>query len=106
MSLVGSLITIAAMIFGTIDFSDRSSLDSNGQINLQGKTINFSAGSRILNFSLFNVTNSQINLTATESVAIDRALLTAQVGQRSGLIDEAITDTGGDITITRTSSCC
>ena len=86
--------------FGTIDFSDRSSLDSNGQINLQGKTINFSAGSRILNFSLFNVTNSQINLTATESNLDRRALLTTQVGQRSGLIDEAITDTGGDITIT------
>jgi len=89
--------------FGAIDFSDRSSIDSNGQINLQGKTISFSAGSRILNFSQFNVTNSQIDLTATDSIAIDRGLLTTQVGQRNGLIDEAITDRGGDITFTTQS---
>ena len=86
--------------FGAIDFKDGASIRSNGRTNFQGKTINFSANSGILNFSQANETNSQINLTATESIAIDRGLLITQVGQRSGLIDEAITNTGGDIVIT------
>ena len=83
--------------FGEIDFSDGASIRSNGRTYFRGKTINFSADSGILNFSQANETNSQINLTATESISLDRGLLITQVGQRSGLIDEAIINTGGDI---------
>ena len=85
--------------FGEIDFSNGALVRSNGQTHFQGKTINFAANSGILNFSQANETNSQIDLTATESISIDRGLLTTQVGQISESIEEAITNAGGNIII-------
>ena len=83
---------------GKIDFRDRTLINS-GRVNLRGETIEFSAGSGILDFNQFGETNNSINLNATKSIEIDDGLLLTQMGQRSGLIDEAINGDGGDIII-------
>ncbi|MEN9518913.1 MAG: hypothetical protein RLZZ381_1501, partial [Cyanobacteriota bacterium] len=67
--------------------------------NFQGKTINFSAGSGILDFNQLSETKSKINLQASESIDLDAGLLITQVGLRSGLNEEAIANAGGDIII-------
>jgi filamentous hemagglutinin family protein len=85
--------------FGKIDLSSRALINSSGQVNFQGKTINFSAGSGILDFNQLSETKSKIDLQASESIDLDAGLLITQVGLRSGLNQEAIANAGGDIII-------
>jgi filamentous hemagglutinin family protein len=83
--------------FGTIDLSDRALINSSGKVNFQGKTINFSSGSGILDFNQLSKTKSSINLQASAEINLDAGLLITQVGLRSGLKDQAIADGGGDM---------
>lgn len=85
--------------FANIDLSDRALINSSGKVNFQGKTINFSTGSGVLDFNQLRQTKSRINLQASESINLDAGLLITQVGLRSGLNEEAIADVGGDIII-------
>ncbi|MEY2857481.1 MAG: hypothetical protein RLZZ74_1793 [Cyanobacteriota bacterium] len=85
--------------FGTIDLSDRALINSSGTVNFQGKTINFSSGSGILDFNQLSKTKSSINLQASAEINLDAGLLITQVGLRSGLKDQAIADGGGDMII-------
>lgn len=85
--------------FAHIDLRDRALINSSGKVNFQGKTINFSTGSGILDFNQLRQTKSSINLQASESINLDAGLLITQVGLRSGLNQEAIADVGGDIII-------
>ncbi len=85
--------------FANIDLSNRALINSSGKVNFQGKTINFSTGSGILDFNQLRQTKSRINLQASESINLDAGLLITQVGLRSGLNEEAIADVGGDIII-------
>jgi len=85
--------------FGTIDLSDRALINSSGKVNFQGKTINFSSGSGILDFNQLSKTKSSINLQASSEINLDAGLLITQVGLRSDLKEQAIADGGGDIII-------
>jgi len=87
--------------FGLIEFSDRANIniDGGGRVNFQGKEIDFSRTSGVLDFNQFSELKTKVNLTATELIKIDDGLVITQVGQDSGLIDGAITDAGGDIAI-------
>ena len=84
---------------GKINFSDNALISSSGRANLRAETIEFTAGSAIFDFNQFGEIENSINLTAAKSIEIDNSLLITQVGQRSDLIDEAITERGGDILI-------
>ncbi|MGL5832624.1 MAG: filamentous hemagglutinin N-terminal domain-containing protein [Waterburya sp.] len=86
--------------FGNINLSDRALINSRGQVNLQGQTINFNSGSGILDFNQLSKIKSSINLNASENINLDQGLLVTQVGLRSDSADEAIADAGGDIIIT------
>ena len=85
--------------FGKIDFDNRAEIESSGKVNFQGRTISFSAGSGVVDFNQFGELKSTIELTATESVEMNRGLLITQVGEQRELIEGAITDVGGDIII-------
>ncbi|MBW4533388.1 MAG: filamentous hemagglutinin N-terminal domain-containing protein [Pleurocapsa minor HA4230-MV1] len=84
--------------FANIDLNSRALINSSGQVNFQGKTINFSAGSGILDFNQLSEAKSNINLKASESINLDAGLLITQVGLRSGLGEQAA-NAGGDILI-------
>ena len=85
--------------FANIDLNSRALINSSGQVNFQGKTINFSAGSGILDFNQLSEAKSNIHLKASESINLDAGLLITQVGLRSGLNEQAIANAGGDILI-------
>jgi filamentous hemagglutinin family protein len=85
--------------FAKIDLNSRALINSSGKVNFQGKTINFSAGSRILDFNQLSERESSINLKASESINLDASLLITQVGLRSGISEQAIAYAGGDILI-------
>ena len=83
---------------GRIDFNNLALINS-GRVNFRGETISFSAGSRILDFNEFEAADNSINLSATKSISLDDSFLVTQLGERSGSLDEAIADRGGDIAI-------
>lgn len=84
---------------GRIAFSNGALINGSGRVNLRGETIDLSAGAGIVDFNQFGEIENSINLGATKSIEIDNSFLITQVGQRSDLISEAITERGGDIAI-------
>ena len=89
----------SAETLGKISLRDGALIDSSGEVNFQGNTIEFLTGSGIRNFTSPNGVKSTIDLTATESIQLDRGLLLTQVGQQRDAIDLAIADVAGDITL-------
>lgn len=83
----------------SISLRDGAFINSSGRVSFQGNTINLSTGSGIRNFTSPNGVKSTIELTATESIVLDRGLSIAQVGQQRTAIDRAIADVAGDITL-------
>ena len=85
--------------FGEINFDNSAVIESNGRVNFRGRAIRFAADSGIVDFNRFGEVESKINVTATESVEMNRGLLVTQVGAQIELLEAAITDAGGDIVI-------
>ena len=83
---------------GNISLRDGALIDSSGRVNFRGKTIDLLTGSGIRNFTNPDSVKGTIELTATESIQLDRGLLLTQVGQQRDAIDLAIAD-AGDITL-------
>ena len=83
---------------GNISLRDGALIDSSGRVNFRGKTIDLLTGSGIRNFTNPDGVKGTIELTATESIQLDRGLLLTQVGQQRDAIDLAIAD-AGDITL-------
>ena len=84
---------------GQIELSNRALINSSGEVNLRGKTINFSTSSGIRNFTDFNGTGGAIGLEARESINLDSSFLFTQVGQIRSNLEQAIAGMGGDILI-------
>ena len=84
--------------FGQIDLN-RTLINTSGIVNLQGKSINLSAGSVISNFTRTDGQGGSITLQATDSIQLDGSSLFTQVGQVSTDLNTAITGSGGDIAI-------
>ncbi len=84
---------------GQIELSNRALINSSGEVNLRGKTINFSTSSGIRNFTDINGTGGTIGLEASESINLDSSFLFTQVGQIRSNLEQAIAGTGGDILI-------
>ncbi|MEM8832502.1 MAG: filamentous hemagglutinin N-terminal domain-containing protein [Cyanobacteria bacterium P01_G01_bin.19] len=85
--------------YGSINLNNRALINSSGEVNIQGKTIEFSSGSGIRNFTNTGEIGGAVRLKASESVDFKNSFLFTQVGQISSDIEEAIAGSGGDIII-------
>ena len=83
---------------GQIEFRDRANINASGAVSFFGKTIDFVNGSGIRNFTDANGAGGAINLTASQSIALNNSFLFTQVGVNSSF-QQAIADAGGDISL-------
>ncbi|BAZ44590.1 hypothetical protein NIES4102_16020 [Chondrocystis sp. NIES-4102] len=82
---------------GNLELSDRALINASGIVNFQGDVINLATGSGIRNLTDSDGKGGIINLEATDSINLNGGLLLTQVGQIQSNIDQAITESGGDI---------